>query len=241
MQPTRRHLLHTAGAGGLVGALALLAPDLAAAAPELEDDGFEELASRWVDQLTGRHLLVPGQARFDDLIEDIDSDADEFLDQLNPAGSATVFADLDYDADPNLTTTVQRLAHLATAWATPGSRHHDDATLRDLVIVGLRDFRSRIYNPSQPEYGNWWTWEIGVTRALADAMAILREHLADEDVAAFGDSIDFYVPDPWEQFPEERGRITSEGANRVDLCQAVIIRSIVGRDRERLAHAIAGL
>ena len=94
MQPTRRHLLHTAGAGGLVGALALLAPDLAAAAPELEDDGFEELASRLVDQLTGRHLLVPGQARFDDLIEDIDSDADEFLDQLS-LWALSAFADLE--------------------------------------------------------------------------------------------------------------------------------------------------
>lgn len=241
MHPTRRQLLHTAGAGGLVGALALLAPDFAAAAPELEDEQFEELASRWVDQLTGRRLLPSGQSRFDDLIEDIDSDADEFLDQLNPAGSATVFADLDYDTDPNLTTTIRRLTHLATAGATPGSRHHDDAALRELVIAGLRDFRARIYNPSQPEYGNWWTWEIGVTRALADAMAILREHLTAEDITAFGASIDFYVPDPWEQFPAERGRITSEGANRVDLCQAVIIRSIVGRDREKLAHAIAGL
>lgn len=241
MQPTRRHLLRTAGTGGLVGALSLLAPGLAAAAPDLEGDQFEELTSRWVDQLTGRHLLTPDRARFDDLIEDIDSDADEFLDQLNPAGSATVFADLDYDEDPNLTTTIRQLAHLATAWATPGSRHHGDATLRDLVVVGLRDFRAQIYNPSQPEYGNWWTWEIGVTRALADAMAILREHLTDEDITAFGESIDFYVPDPWEQFPEERGRITSEGANRVDLCQAVIVRSIVGRDREKLAHAIAGL
>src|SRR5699024_10042258 len=241
MQPTRRHLLHTAGAGGLVGALTLLIPDLAAAAPQHEDDQFEELASRWVDQLTGRHLLTPGQARFDDLIADIDTDADEFLDQLNPAGSATVFSDLDYEQDPDVTTTIRRLTHLATAWATPGSRHHDDAALRELAIVGLRDFRAQIYNPSQPEYGNWWTWEIGVTRARADAMASLREHLSDEDITAFGESIDYYVPDPWEQFPEERGRITSEGANRVDLCQAVIIRSIVGRDREKLAHAIAGL
>jgi hyaluronate lyase len=241
MQPTRRHLLTTTGAGGLVGALALLVPDLAAAAPELEDEQFEELASRWVDQLTGRHLLTAGRARFDRLIEDIDTEADEFVGLLNPAGSATVFADLEYEKDSNLTTTIRRLAHLATAWATPGSRHHEDAPLRDLVVAGLRDFRSQIYNPSQPEYGNWWTWEIGVTRALADTMAILREHLTDEDITALGASIDFYVPDPWQQFPPERGRITSEGANRVDLCQAVIIRSIVGHDRERMAHAIEGL
>src|SRR5699024_10327723 len=59
MQPPRRHLLPTAVAGGLVGALTLLIPDLAAAAPQHEDDQFEELASRWVDQLTGRHLLTP--------------------------------------------------------------------------------------------------------------------------------------------------------------------------------------
>jgi hyaluronate lyase len=241
MQPTRRHLLHTAGAGGLVGALALLVPDLAAAAPDLEDEQFEELASRWVDQLTGRHLLTSGQSRFEPLIEEIDTDADEYLDLMNPAGSATVFSDLDYAQDPSLTATMRRLAHLATAWATPGSRHHQDTALRDLIITGVRDFRDGIYNPSQPEYGNWWTWEIGVSRALADTMAILREHLTDEDIAALGTSIDFYVPDPWQQFPAERGRITSEGANRVDLCQAVIIRSIVGRDRERLAHAIEGL
>src|SRR5699024_1823250 len=186
-------------------------------------------------------LLTPGVARFDDLIDNIDADADEFVAQLNPAGSAAVLADLAYDAGAYLTTTVRRLPPPAAAWAAAGARHHDDATLRGLVIVGLRDFRAQIYHPSQPEFGNWWTSEIGVTRALADAMAIPREHHTDEDVTAFGESIGFYVPHPWEQFPEERGRITSEGANRVDLCQAVIIRSIVGRDRERLAHAIEGL
>lgn len=130
---------------------------------------------------------------------------------------------------------------IATAWASPGSQYFEDPHVRDRCIQALRDFRAAIYNPSQPEFGNWYTWEIAATQAYGDAITLLLDHVTEQDVIEYCDSIDYYVPDPWEQYPEERGREISEGANRVDLCRAVIIRSIVGQDPDRLAHAVAGL
>jgi hyaluronate lyase len=42
-------------------------------------------------------------------------------------------------------------------------------------------------------------------------------------------------------FPPERGPIVSTGANRVDLCQAIIVRSLVTDDEAKLTHARDGL
>ncbi|WP_394214015.1 polysaccharide lyase 8 family protein [Brachybacterium vulturis] len=241
MHPSRRTLLQGAGAAGLAGAVALLFPSLAAAVPGLETEGFENLRRRWVDQLTGRDLYTPGDALFQDPITRLDEEAAEHLALLGPAGADPLFADLPWEREANLTAAIRRVTTIATAWATPGSRFHDDPGTRDRAVQALRDFRAATYHPDQPEYGNWWHWEIGVPRALADAMAILGDHLSQQDIDLLGASIDYYVPDPWEQFPASRGRQTSEGANRVDLCQGVIIRSIVGQDAPRLAHAVDGL
>lgn len=241
MHPSRRTLLQGAGAAGIAGAVALMFPSLAAAVPDLETEGFEDLRKRWVDQLTGRNLYTPGDTLFQEPIARLDEVAADHLSLLGPAGSDPLFADLPWERDANLTAAIRRVTTIATAWATPGSRFHDDPATRDRAVQALRDFRAAIYHPAQPEYGNWWTWEIGVPRSLADAMAILHDHLSPEDIDQLCASIDYYVPDPWEQFPASRGRQTSEGANRVDLCQGVIIRSIVGDDAPRLAHAVEGL
>jgi Polysaccharide lyase family 8, N terminal alpha-helical domain/Polysaccharide lyase family 8, super-sandwich domain len=54
-------------------------------------------------------------------------------------------------------------------------------------------------------------------------------------------AIDHFVPDPYWMFPPERGRVISTGANRVDLCQAVIVRALVTDDEQKLQHARDGL
>lgn len=241
MSFTRRSMLQGTGYVGVTAALAAAFPTLALANPGNINNDFAMLRSRWVDLITGRQDIDPVDDRFTSLIGKIDDLAEENLLALAPAGSNPVFQDLPWRPDANLVTTARRFKQIAIAWATPGSNLYGDVDARVRTIQGMRDFRTAIYNPDQPQYGNWWTWEIGVTQNLTDAMAIFADHLTADDVRAFCESIDFYVPDPRYQYPPSRGRKVSEGSGRVNLCKPVIIRSIVGEDSERLAHAVAAL
>lgn len=238
MDIARRDLLSGFGAVGLAAALGSTFPTFAHAAPTLGDAELEALRQRWVDQLTGRHLITDDPA-FAEPLAALDRAVSKS--QALLGGADRVFTDLGFDKEASITQTYRRLAQFATAWATPQSAHYQGEQLLGQALDGLKDTNRLIYNPDQPEFGNWWEWEIGATGALADAMALLRDHIDQADLDAYCAAMDYYVPDPWYQFPDSRGKQLSEGANRVDLCQAVIIRSIVGGDTARLAHAIDGL
>ncbi|MPV38155.1 polysaccharide lyase 8 family protein [Georgenia subflava] len=241
MQLSRRQMFQGMGAVGIAALVGDAMTGVAHAAPQLGDQELQTLRLRWVDQLTGRDLLVPGDPDFAARIASADDQVAGHRAQLAAVGSDLTFVDLPFTAENNIRTTYLRIAAMATQWATPGSAFYGSEALLDECLVALRETNRLVYNPGQPEFGNWWAWEIGATRSLADTMALLRDHIDQADLDSYCAAIDFYVPDPWYQFPDSRGKQLSEGANRVDLCQAVIVRSIVGGDTERLAHAVAGL
>lgn len=236
---SRRSVLRGAGIISVAAAVSGVFGTFSFAAAAPAD--FTALRTRWVDQLTGRKVIDAADPDFSAAIAALDRGAASAVALLDPAsGRAAVFTDLDYTRDPDVVTTYTRLAQMATAWATPGSRFYSDDTLLQQVLDGLMDANTLIYNDQQPEFGNWWSWEIGASKALADTMALVADQLPADQLAAYCAAIDHFVPDPWKMFPPERA-IVSTGANRVDLCQAVIIRSIVGGDATRLDHAVAGL
>ncbi|ABK03092.1 Hyaluronate lyase [Arthrobacter sp. FB24] len=240
---SRRTALKGAALSGLLLAM-VHGPAHAAATANatLTPADFAGLRQRWVDQITGRKVLVAGDNDFVTALAALDKKARTAIDLLErSAGRLTVFSDLSLAKDTDLVTTHTRLATMATAWATPGSEHFADAGLLAAIRAGLADANSLCYNASKEEQGNWWSWEIGTPKALADTMVLLHAELTAAERAAYCAAIDHFVPDPWQQFPPKRGKITSVGANRVDLCQAVTIRSLVDEDAEKLTHAVAGL
>lgn len=239
---TRRTVLKTTGAAGLAAALGTALAGQAGRASAIGRAGFTALRERWVDQITGRRLIDLSDPDFKAAIATLDRGMANVVAKLATGKDRTaVFTDLTFDKEGHVRTTYVRLAQMATAWATPGSTYYQDATLLGQITAGLADTYQLIYHPQQAEFGNWWAWEIGSTKDLADTMAIVADHLDAAQIADYAAAIDHFVPDPWYQYPASRGKIISAGANRVDLCQAVIIRSIVGGDATRLSHAIAGL
>ncbi|MFW6596990.1 polysaccharide lyase family 8 super-sandwich domain-containing protein [Propionibacteriaceae bacterium Y2011] len=239
---SRRTVLAGTGVVGLAAAMNGLWADWAAAAPPLTDAELEAMRQRWVDLITGRTMVDPGSEVFAAPLAELDQEVEDFLAQLDTSPDRDrIFLDRPLDTSGGVDGTHGRLTKIATAWATPGSAHHQDDDLVGVVTAGLRDANRLVYHEGQPEFGNWWSWEIGASRALADAMAIMYEHIDAADLAAYCAAIDHFVPDPYLQFMPPRERVVSTGANRVDLCQAVIIRSIVGADVPRLQHAVAGL
>lgn len=239
---SRRHILKGAGALTFAGLLAGGFGPLAQAAQAATESDLEALRERWVDQITGRKLITAGDPDFAASLAALDNAVAASVALLLPAGSRVqVFSDAPFAADAQIVTTYKRLAQMATAWATPGSSHEGSTALLGHVLAGLQDGNTLIYNAAQKEYGNWWSWEIGVPRALGDALAILGSHVPADLLGRYMAAVDHFIPDPTKQFSDERGKILSEGANRVDICQGIIVRSIVGNDPARLAAAAAAL
>ncbi|WP_159620362.1 polysaccharide lyase 8 family protein [Ruania rhizosphaerae] len=212
---------------------------LPAAAAPLD---YPALRARWADILTGRATLDTSDPRYQDPIDAIESAAAAALALIDTSPTRTqVFTDAPLDDNAGVLSTYRRIQSLALAWATPGTSQYEDSDVLDDILEGLRTGFTHGYNPFTPEYGNWWTWEIGVPRALGNTLVLVYAELTPQDIADQCAAIDYYVPDPWFVLPAGSGRKPSTGANRVDLCSAVIVRALLDAETAKLEHARAGL
>lgn len=235
-------MLKGAGVVGMAAAVGGLFGQLPTRAHAATPQEFAVLRSRWVNRLTGRAVSTDGDPDFAAAVERVDKAVRSALAQLIPGEDrSTVFADLNFTSDVDMRSTFTRLEHMATAWATPGSDFKEDPAVLREVLRGLSDTHRLVYNAGQQEFGNWWNWEIGATRSLANIMTVTHEHLTAGERAAYCAAIDHFIPDPRYQFPDSRGKQLSEGANRVDICQAIIVRAIAGEDATRLDDAVSAL
>ncbi|WP_152364584.1 polysaccharide lyase 8 family protein [Microlunatus speluncae] len=233
----------TGAATGLTAAAVLGRPTPAWA----DDAEFARLRRWWVDFLTGGvQDLTDDRVRA--AIAAQDAAVDGYVADLDPDPNRTaVFTKLPYDlSDPNrsrnVASTASQLRSMGIAWATEGSRHHDDAALFAAIAAGARTVLTHNYADGIPESGNWYNNEIAIPQYLAGVFAILGDDAEPDDLAAYCAAIDWYVPDPRYNYPiGDPKRKLSTGANRVDLCEAVIIRGINGRSAARLEDAVAAL
>ncbi|WP_166845311.1 polysaccharide lyase 8 family protein [Isoptericola sp. BMS4] len=245
---TRRTVLRLGGTAFATALLAdlgrpALATPLAAGAT-----GTEALRARWVDALTGRANVAASPATFADAIGRLDRAADGLLAQVSPTPTR-FFTSHDWSVGATeiarsneMRMNYVRLETLAVAWATPGSRHEASAEVLDTITTGLAHLHSTIYHPGTSWWGNWWSWLIGVTKPLANVMAIVRDELSQAEVDDYCAAMDHFLPDrdPRLQI-HPSGVQESEGANRVDICQAYIVRSIVQPDPTLLRAAVDAL
>ncbi|TDU91239.1 hyaluronate lyase [Kribbella voronezhensis] len=224
---------------GTTAAAAALTLELPATAAPAD---FAALRAKWAADLTGSAAIDPADPDYAAALGRLDTAVKASLAKLDrTATRKLVFTDQPLTADPSIPNTYVRLEQWATAWSTPGSQYHADPALLADVQAALETMNQLIYNPSTVEFGNWWSWEIGATRPLANIMVLLYDELPAATRERYCAAIDHFVPDPDKMFPPERGPIVSTGANRVDLCQAIIVRSLVTEDEAKLTHARDGL
>ncbi|MFC7618820.1 polysaccharide lyase 8 family protein [Microlunatus sp. GCM10028923] len=238
---TRRRFLHgaTGAAAGVTAATVLGVPAVARA----DDAEFARLRQWWVDFLTGGTqdltdpTVIGAIAGQDDAI-------DGYLALVDPDPNRTaVFTDLPYDLDDPersrpAATSGSRLRAMAIGYATEGSRHHADAALLTTIAAGAHTLLQHNYTAGVPETGNWYNSEIALPQYLGGVFAILGDAADPDDLEAYGAAIDWYVSDPRYVYPpgDPRHKL-STGANRVDLCEGVLVRGINGRSVERVETA----
>ncbi|GAB3759053.1 polysaccharide lyase 8 family protein [Microlunatus parietis] len=242
---SRRRFLHgaTGAAAGVTAASVLGLPALAHA----DEAEFARLRAWWVDFLTGgpQDLADPAVAA---VIKDRDDAADQLLALVDPDPNRTsVFTDLPYDPDDpessrRTATSGSRLRELGTTWATAGSRHHGSEPVLETIKAGAHTILSHNYRDGLAENGNWFNYEIALPQYLGGVFAILGDAADPDDLAAYAAAIDFYVPDPRYNYPPNDPRHKlSTGANRVDLCEGVIVRGFNARSAAKITDAAAAL
>lgn len=222
--PRRR----TAIFGGLATALTLstiggLTPAVAEETPSAPASDTEAARRRWSDLLTGG-AIDPSDPRVAAALRRQDEEAQEALDHFST--TAPLWPDLPFAADAaNVSLTVQRIATIALAWATPGSSIHGDATIGQNLATGLQVVSDTGYFTGRTVTGNWWFWEIGVPQYLTDALVLLFDVVPATLRTTLMDAVAHFAPDPnW------RGRgnsLAETGANRVDKSLRCALRGIL--------------
>lgn len=240
---SRRTVLQAAGGLAIIGALAPGFASAAAAAPNLTPAEVEELRTRWVEDLTSRTTITASPQTFSTQIAAMDRAVERMITRISPTPTR-YFSDLDWSVGAtdiaksnNMRLNYVNLQTMAVTWATPGSRYEASSDLLATVRAGLAHMHDTVYNTRTTWFGNWWSWLIGATRPLADTMAILHPELDQSEIDAYCASMDHFLPnrDPRLQI-HPSGVQESEGANRVDICRAMIVRSIVQPDTDLLPH-----
>lgn len=256
---SRRLVLQGAGSLALVAALAPCFAESAAAAPALTPADLETLRLRWVETLTSASVISADATPFAARIAALDT---LVTNHLNPAHArGMVFAPTALFKDQNwavgateiaksnaMRLNYSQLQTMAVMWATPTSKHYQSAVVLDHIRRGLKHMYDMVYNENQVWFGNWWSWLIGATKPLADILAILQPVLDQSEIDAYCRAMDHFLPnrDPRLQIhpdgdPATPGVQASDGANRVDICLAFVVRSIVQPDTALLSASVAAL
>lgn len=236
---SRRQVLAAAGLG-----LAIISPPsaLLIASPAQASDIYDDLRERYRRSLVGPRELDPTDPDIAQRITVIDAAARTLLPLVdNRANRSGVFTDLVLVGATDsaiVTTSLTRLQSIAVAFAIPGSTFYSDPAVADIIVQGMLTVNELAYNTGQAEYDNWWDWEIGSAGRIGRVCTLLYEQIPALLREALLSAIDHFVPDPGFVYPVSDPRHKpSTGANRVDLCQIIAVRGILGKNSARITTA----
>ncbi|WP_018681380.1 polysaccharide lyase family 8 super-sandwich domain-containing protein [Actinokineospora enzanensis] len=196
---------------------------------------YDAMRSRWRDLLTGLGF-DPNVAPFDSALAATGTSATNYLTAMTLGSTTELWPGYPVDVSANVTTSFSRLRTMALAWAQPGTGHTGSATTATAVSDGVRWMLDHAYNTTvDPDSTNWWDWQIGSPQRLLDICCLLT--LSPTDLADVITAVDHSVP--LSRLTDYEGNST--GANRVDLCQVVALRGVLGADPTSIAAARTGL
>lgn len=214
-----------------------------ASASASDDDEFAALRAKWRDLILGTDF-DPASEPFRTQLATLGSTAAGHLAAMAPATGSLwpdlVWADPEPDTDAEsyaysskISGSYSRLSTLAQAYAQPGTGLTGDPALLSGIVTGLDHVNSQVYNENTTRYGNWWDWQIGAPQNLMDVCVLVYDALTETQITSLCAAVDAFVPDS--AVGAYTG--TSTGANRVDLCRAMMVRGVVGRSPAKITLA----
>ncbi|MBI0379024.1 silent information regulator protein Sir2, partial [Streptomyces albiflaviniger] len=249
MPLSRRALVSTLPAA----ALAAVAPPLrarAAAGPATGGEATGAAHTRLIDNTVAvfagtRETNARPEVRAK--LSSIAATARSRLTAMDRAGQGELFQGLALGtSDPNLNTSYQYLYEIALATRTPDggapSGLHGDTGVQRRVIDGLIWLHEHYYgDQSKGYYGNWFTWEIGISTHVSKTLTLLADELAAyrPDLAAtYVASMDAYLRNGKDGDVDLDSRFHT-GANLADITTNRVLQGAVLGDDTRITKALA--
>ncbi|TWD80313.1 hyaluronate lyase [Kribbella amoyensis] len=169
----------------------------------------------------------------------LDKTARTWLAALEGAGSTEVFAGLPLGtSDPNLSATYQHLYEIALAYRRPGpaSELQGAAEVRTKVLDKLAWLHANYYgDQAKGYYGNWFTWEIGISTYAGRTLALLD---APTDlVTPYVASMDAYLRNGTNGDVNLDSRFHT-GANLADITTNRVVQGALLGDDARVRKAL---
>ncbi|RDY29387.1 hypothetical protein CHL78_001430 [Romboutsia weinsteinii] len=207
-----------------------------------KEDIYDELAQKIKNSLVPNHLLSVSNEDDMNSVNNIVNKAKDYWTTMNKDESKNyLWEDLkDSTNSNNITKSFERLLEMAKAYHLEGSDIKENIDLMKDITYGIDWMMKNRYNKSY--YNNWWDWQIGAPQKLTELMVLAKDYITSEKINEYVDIISFYVPnarDQWQGNTTKPGVIATKttGANRLDMCQVMIYKSILGKNSEKLEEA----
>ncbi|WP_306318363.1 MULTISPECIES: polysaccharide lyase family 8 super-sandwich domain-containing protein [unclassified Streptomyces] len=228
MEITRRRLLSVLAASGVLAAI----PTRWAGAAELAA-GTGQLLANTVAMFAG---TAESNARKETAakLAAIEKTARANLAAMDAAsGDGELFKGLPLGtSDPNLNTTFQKVYEIALATRTASG------IPRDRVVDALTWLHEKFYgDQSKGYYGNWFTWEIGISQSVSRTLVLLGDAASADLVRTYIDSMDAYLRNGKDGDVDLDSRFHT-GANLADITTNRILQGALTGDEGRIRKAL---
>nr|WSX74655.1 polysaccharide lyase beta-sandwich domain-containing protein [Streptomyces sp. NBC_00899] len=173
----------------------------------------------------------------------IQSTATARLAAMDAAGAGELFHGVGLGtSDPHLSTSFQYLYEIALATRAPGSALLGDAAVQQRVIDGLTWLYDGYYgDQATGYYGNWFTWEIGISTYAGRILVLLADVLdqaAPDLTATYVAAMDGYLRNGKDGDVDLDSRFHT-GANLADITTNRILQGAALGDTARITKAVA--
>jgi hyaluronate lyase len=169
----------------------------------------------------------------------IDSTARTWLAALDRAGSGELFAGLPLGtSDPNLSSSYQHLYEIALAFGRPGpaSDLQGNEQARARIAEKLVWLHENYYgDQSKGYYGNWFTWEIGISTFVSKTLMLIGADPAL--ITRYVASMDAYLRNGKDGDVDLDSRFHT-GANLVDITANRVLQGALLNDDARIRKAL---
>lgn len=206
---------------------------------------FAEMRERWRTFVTGGEVDI-ADADIAARITSITKAATTRMNSLNrdPARTYLWSDQQNWSKSATTRTNFLRVFDMALAYGTQGSTLYGDAALAADITSALEWLYANKYNESMTPYDNWWEWEIGNPRTLADVLAIMYDVVPEDLVQGYVRTINRFNPDPtyqtWNPSAPPGAAHTDvvmTGANLLDKVFSTAASGMLGNDPARIELA----
>nr|WP_112248655.1 polysaccharide lyase family 8 super-sandwich domain-containing protein [Kribbella monticola] len=235
MEITRRRLLSFVPAAALLSAVR---PAQAIAGGVDESPGQAKLLGNAVAVFAGT-AESNGRPEVAAKLAAMDQTARTWLSAMDRAQPGELFAGLPLGtSDPNLSASYQHLYEIALATRRPGpaSELQGNAAIRTRLLDKLTWLHTNYYgDQAKGYYGNWFTWEIGISTYVGRTLALLD---APRDlITTYVASMDAYLRNGTNGDVNLDSRFHT-GANLADITTNRVIQGALLEDDARIRKAL---